>query len=105
MPLSQKPIRIVSYNVRYFGHALRGLGGTRLSQCGIARALAALDPRPGIICLQEVETTSMRAGWAHRPRRTSVRTQLEGFVAELEEAHHELGLPYQYEALYFPAHN
>jgi endonuclease/exonuclease/phosphatase family metal-dependent hydrolase len=105
MPLSHRPIRIVSYNVRYFGHALKGLGGTRVSQSGIARALAGLEPRPGIICLQEVETTSLRASWAHRPRQLPARTQLEGFVEELEEAHHERGVPYSYEAVYFRAHD
>ncbi len=105
MPLSQKPIRIVSYNVRYFGHALRGLGGTAASQRGIARALARLDPQPGIVCLQEVETTSMRSTWAHRNRKNPKHNQLECFMAELEEALVEAGRPRTYEALYFRAHD
>jgi endonuclease/exonuclease/phosphatase family metal-dependent hydrolase len=105
MPLSQKPIRIVSYNVRYFGHALRGLGGTAASLRGIARALARLDPQPGLVCLQEVETTSMRSTWAHRGRKDPNHTQLESFMAELEEAQRELGRSCVHEALYFRAHD
>jgi len=105
LPLSQRPLRIVSYNVRYFGHALRGLGGTAASQRGIARALAGLDPQPGIICLQEVETTSIRSTWAHRPRRDPNHTQLESFMAELHDAHQALGRSCAHEALYFRAHD
>ena len=105
MPLSQRPIRIVSYNVRYFGHALRGLGGTAASQRGIARALARLDPQPGLICLQEVETTSMRSTWAHRNRKNPAHTQLEGFMEELHQAQREAGRSCMHEALYFRAHD
>jgi endonuclease/exonuclease/phosphatase family metal-dependent hydrolase len=104
LPLSQKPLRIVSYNVRYFGHALRGLGGTAASQRGIARALARLDPQPGIICLQEVETTSMRSTWAHR-HRAPHETQLECFMEEWDNAQKELGRSCVHEALYFRAHD
>src|SRR5205085_10649684 len=55
------PLRIVSYNVRYFGHALRGLASTRGGKRGVAEALAALDPAADIVCLQEVETISLRS--------------------------------------------
>ncbi|HVE87112.1 MAG TPA: endonuclease/exonuclease/phosphatase family protein, partial [Myxococcales bacterium] len=105
MSLHQNPLRVVSYNVRYFGHALRGLGGTGASQRGIARAIALLHPQPGIICLQEVETTSMRSTWAHRNRRDPNHTQLESFMAELEDAQREVGRPCVHEALYFRAHD
>ena len=37
-----EPLRIVSYNVRYFGHALRGLASTRTGKRAIARAIASL---------------------------------------------------------------
>jgi endonuclease/exonuclease/phosphatase family metal-dependent hydrolase len=46
-------MKIVSYNVRYFSHALRGLASTRRSSRAIAAALDALEPRPQIVCLQE----------------------------------------------------
>ena len=49
-----KPIRILSYNVRYFGHATRGLASTGAAMRRIAEAIAALEPSPGIVCLQEV---------------------------------------------------
>jgi endonuclease/exonuclease/phosphatase family metal-dependent hydrolase len=94
-------LRIMSYNVRYFGHALRGLASTRRSKRGIARAMAALEPRPDIICLQEVDTISLRSSVAYR-RANKEQTQLESFMAELERAFAERGMPY--EAFYFRAH-
>ncbi len=101
-----RPIRIVSYNVRYFGHGTRGLVSTRRSMDRIAKAIASLEPLADIICLQEVETRSLRALLAHRPPSTSGsapnETQLERLMGMLAEA---LG-PRRavYEAHYFPAH-
>ena len=44
MPSSRPhPLRVVSYNVRYFGHALKGLASTRASERAIASRLASLD--------------------------------------------------------------
>src|SRR5205085_1343261 len=54
--LAAVALRILSYNVRYFGHALRGLASTRGSKRAIADALSSLEPAADIICLQEVET-------------------------------------------------
>lgn len=99
-----QPIRIVSYNVRYFGHVAKGLASTRAGKRGIARALAGLEPLPDLICLQEVETNSIRSdiGW----RRTRQdETQLESFMGYLGQAFHEGGLEMPYDALYFRAHN
>src|SRR5690606_5944719 len=102
-PMDQ-PIRIVSYNVRYFGHVAKGLASTRAGKRGIARALAGLEPLPDLICLQEVETNSIRSdiGW-HRTRQDE--TQLESFMGYLGQAFHEGGLEMPYDALYFRAHN
>ncbi|HEY1695331.1 MAG TPA: endonuclease/exonuclease/phosphatase family protein [Polyangiaceae bacterium] len=94
------PLRIFSYNVRYFGHATRGLASTRKAMQRIARAVAALDPLPGVVCLQEVETRSLRSTVAHRGE----ETQLERFVTMLSSALVAAGKPDAYEAYYFPAH-
>src|SRR5437879_11430477 len=98
-----EPLRILSYNVRYFGHALRGLASTRMGKRSIARGLASLTPLPHIVCLQEVETSSLRSTLAFRPTNPE-ETQLESFMAELERAFEELDRPFPYEAFYFRAH-
>jgi len=97
------PLRIVSYNVRYFGHALRGLASTRGNKQGVAEALASLDPTPDIVCLQEVETISLRSSLVFR--RAHLReTQLESFMSELEQAWEKRAPPFPYDAFYFRAH-
>lgn len=102
--MSPSIIRVMSYNVRYFGHALRGLASTLRSKRGIAQGIASLWPLPEVICLQEVETRSMRSRWGHRPGGRSDETQLESFMVELEEAFHQAGGKSPYEAFYFRAH-
>jgi len=96
-------IRIVSYNVRYFGHALRGLASTRGSKRGVAEALAKLVPAADIICLQEVETISLRSRLAFRKAHAQ-ETQLEAFMTELEIAFEKKPPPFPYDAFYFRAH-
>jgi len=93
-------LRVMSYNVRYFGHALRGLASTRRSKLGIARGISALDPAPDVICLQEVETSSVRANIAAGKRRGE--TQLEAFTDAPSQAWGSAACPYG--ALYFRAH-
>jgi endonuclease/exonuclease/phosphatase family metal-dependent hydrolase len=97
-----RPIRIVSYNVRYFGHGTRGLVSTRRSMQRIAEAIAGLAPLADFVCLQEVETRSLRAHLAHRSPSDASETQLERLMAMVDEAL----APRQatYEAHYFPAH-
>ncbi|MEI8258385.1 MAG: endonuclease, partial [Deltaproteobacteria bacterium] len=92
----------MSYNVRYFGHALRGLASTSRSKRGIAEQLCALDPPPDLVCLQEVETISMRSSVAHRAAHDE-ETQLEAFMTCLEAEFAREVKPFPYEALYFPA--
>lgn len=94
-------LRVVSYNVRYFGHALRGLASTLGPKRRVAAALAALNPLPDIICLQEVETHSLRARVADRHAEP---TQLEAFMGRMGEMFSAAGLAMPYEAFYFPAH-
>jgi endonuclease/exonuclease/phosphatase family metal-dependent hydrolase len=96
-------VRIVSYNVRYFGHALKGLASTAKAKQRIAQALCALEPNADIICLQEVEHGSIRAGVAHRGA-LSGDTQLDAFMRHLDAAYHLAGRVQPYRAFYFPAH-
>lgn len=96
-------MRIVSYNVRYFGHGLKGLASTAASKQKIADALAALQPLPELIALQEVETQSLRAGLAHK-RAHPAETQLEAFLRHLTQDFQKRGLVMPYRAWYFPAH-
>ena len=56
-----RTLRVMTYNVRYFGHATRGIASTGPAFRRIARSLAALDPLPDLVCLQEVETQSLRS--------------------------------------------
>lgn len=96
-------LRIVSYNVRYFGHALKGLASTGGAERRIAAALAALDPLPDVVCLQEIETISVRSRVA-RGRGARGLTQLDSFMAALEEAFAARGAPFPYDGYYFRAH-
>ena len=101
--MSTVPLRIVSYNVRYFGHALKGLASTRASQRGIAARLALLDPLADLICLQEIETISLRSRVAFRGRGRA-ETQLAAFMRELEAAFAGDARTCPYEGFYFRAH-
>lgn len=96
-------MRIVSYNVRYFGHGLKGLASTAASKRRIARALSELEPLPELIALQEVETRSLRASLAHRGAHPA-ETQLEAFLRHLEADFVRRGQVMPYRAWYFPAH-
>jgi endonuclease/exonuclease/phosphatase family metal-dependent hydrolase len=96
------PFRVMTYNVRYFGHGTRGLASTATSMSRIAQALAALDPLADVICLQEVETTSLRSNLAHPT--PDGETQLERFMGMLHRALANAGKRDNYEAYYFPAH-
>ncbi len=96
------PVRLLTYNVRYFGHGTRGIASTARAMEKIAEALAALDPLADVICLQEVETTSVRSNVAHPS--PNGETQLERLMRMLHLALHAAGKRDAYEAYYFPAH-
>lgn len=97
-----QPFRVVTYNVRYFGHGTRGLASTATSMKRIAAALASLDPLADVICLQEVETASLRSTVAHKS--LNGETQLERMMSMLHDALVQAGKQDTYEAYYFPAH-
>ena len=94
---------MVSYNVRYFGHALKGLASTRQSQRRIADRLSRLDPVADLVCLQEIETISLRSQVAMRRPRPE-ETQLEAFLGEVESAFAARARFSPYEGYYFRAH-
>jgi endonuclease/exonuclease/phosphatase family metal-dependent hydrolase len=96
-------LRVVSYNVRYFGHALKGLASTRGPEHRIAAALAGLDPVADVVCLQEIETISLRSRLA-RGGAERGETQLGSFMAALERAFALAGRPFPYDGFYFRAH-
>src|SRR5437762_2970739 len=96
------PIRIVTYNVRYFGHGTRGLASTATAMDRIAGALADLSPLADVICLQEVETASLRSTVAHPS--PDGETQLERLMSKLHHALLRAQKRDIYEAYYFPAH-
>lgn len=93
----------MTYNVRYFAHATRGLLSTRGAMRRIARAIATLHPVPDIVCLQEVETESLRSNLAGG-RASHERTQLDAFMFDLSAALLEHGRSDEFAAYYFPAH-
>jgi endonuclease/exonuclease/phosphatase family metal-dependent hydrolase len=102
--MADTPLRIVSYNVRYFGHALRGLASTMGPKRRVSAAIASLDPLPDVVCLQEVGTTSFRSSVAHRPSHPG-ETQLQAFMGRMEEIFGSQGREMPYDAFYFPAHH
>ena len=98
-------LRVMTYNVRYFSHATRGIASTAKAMRGIAQAIAALEPLPDIVCLQELETSSVRANLAH-PRSSPEDTQLSRLLGLLDEALVAAGHPRDlFDGYYFPAHS
>jgi endonuclease/exonuclease/phosphatase family metal-dependent hydrolase len=98
-----RTLRMMTYNVRYFGHRTRGLASTSSAFSRIASSLAALDPTPDIVCLQEVETQSLRATSMNKLWHPG-ETQLDRIMTELHAALAHAGKADRYVAHYFPAH-
>ena len=96
-------MRIVSYNVRYFAHGLKGLASTAGAKSRISDAIASLVEPPDLICLQEVEARSLRSGIAHRGG-GEVESQLDAFMRHLRASQRTQGQRVPYQAWYFPAH-
>jgi endonuclease/exonuclease/phosphatase family metal-dependent hydrolase len=99
-------LRLMTYNVRYFGHGTRGVLSTRQGVRRVAESLAAQSPMIDILCLQEVEAHSLRSSlvtW-RLSRSQRRRTQLEELVQELDRALMRRGIRERYVATYFPAH-
>lgn len=95
----------MTYNVRYFANlaAVKGAASTRRGVQRIGAALAALEHLPHVICLQEVETRSLRSSLSH-DKGDRTQTQIEAFMRGLEGNLERLGRPHRYRAHYFPAH-
>lgn len=94
----------MTYNVRYFGHVsrpFRGAMSTKLGVRGITDAIARLDLLPHVICLQEVETRSLRSTLSHHD---GAETQIESVMRSLERALDRHGKAHGYRPHYFPAH-
>jgi endonuclease/exonuclease/phosphatase family metal-dependent hydrolase len=98
-------LRVMSYNVRYFGHQnpVKGARSTRRGLAGIAEALAVLPELPHVIGLQEVEARSMRSGRSHTPGERE-ETQLGSLTRLLNHRLEQRRRAHRYAALYFPAH-
>ena len=94
-------LRLMTYNVRYFGHSTRGVVATRRTLRRIAGALASLVPLCDVICLQEVEGRSLRSGLVTAKK----RNQLQALLQELDRVMVRRGLRQRYQAHYFPAHS
>jgi endonuclease/exonuclease/phosphatase family metal-dependent hydrolase len=92
----------MSYNVRYFAHGTRGVASTLSGIRAIAKGIAALDPLPDVVCLQEVETRSLRSNVVSQNHDDD--TQLERLMDELDGALADRNLAQRYTAHYFPAH-
>jgi endonuclease/exonuclease/phosphatase family metal-dependent hydrolase len=95
-------LRVMTYNVRYFAHPTRGIASTASGIRAIADGLAALDPRPDLVCLQEVETRSLRSRVAAGA--TGDEPQLDRLMERLHAALQARGAKTRYDAYYFPAH-
>lgn len=98
-----EPLRIMTYNVRYFGHATRGIASTGSAITRIARSIAGMDPTPDLVCLQEVETQSLRSTSMNR-RWFPEETQLDRLMTELAASLRHKKKDEAFTAYYFPAH-
>lgn len=96
----------MTYNVRYFAHAarLKGLHSSARGLRLIADAIARLPELPHVVCLQEVETRSLRSGPSHS-RGLPGETQLEAFMGALDAALERAARSERYGGFYFPAHS
>ena len=93
----------VSWNVRYFAHATRGITSTERTLRGIADALVTLQP--DVIALQEIDDYSVRSsiGRARRRLRAGVPlSQLDRFMACLNDRSLAAG-GHLYQAQFYPA--
>jgi endonuclease/exonuclease/phosphatase family metal-dependent hydrolase len=96
-------LRVMTYNVRYFGHGTRGVFSTRDGVRRIADAIASMSPLCDLIALQEVEHRSLRSAlvtWHPKEE----RNQLAACMSELAHALDRRGVTDRYEPHYFPAH-
>jgi endonuclease/exonuclease/phosphatase family metal-dependent hydrolase len=98
-------LRVMTYNVRYFAHvaAIAGLGSTKKGIDGITKAIANIEALPHVICLQEVETRSLRSKWSHTPGQAGEK-QIQAVMKSLDRALEAAGREHRYVDHYFPVH-
>lgn len=103
-----KPIRLSTYNVRYFGHETRGLASQDRTLNKVVKALVGLrGGTPDVLCFQEIDTLSLRADLGRSRRPTNGEAKKPQFQRFVEAFHAELqniGADITYQAFYFPAH-
>jgi endonuclease/exonuclease/phosphatase family metal-dependent hydrolase len=99
-------LSVMTYNVRYFGHAppVRGAMSSRKALRAIAEAIARSQENPHVICLQEVETHSLRS-MPSKLALSPTEIQLDSLIHILEMALDAEGKAHTYKAYYFPAHD
>ncbi|MBT9560227.1 MAG: endonuclease/exonuclease/phosphatase family protein [Myxococcales bacterium] len=98
-------IRLLSWNVRYFSHATRGITSLDQTQRGIASVIAKMDPQPDIIALQELDDFSIRSviGRAGgRSKRGEPVSNFDRFFESLNRESLERG-GHLYQAQFYPA--
>ncbi|MEQ1503383.1 MAG: endonuclease/exonuclease/phosphatase family protein [Myxococcota bacterium] len=88
-------LRVMTWNVRYFGHGTHGLRASDAWIRRLAWVVAGLPTVPDVIALQEVEHGSLRGGAA---------PQLGRFVDHLHAALAANRSSARFDARYFPAH-
>lgn len=98
-------LRVMTYNVRYFANMapVKGAASTRRGLREISRAVANMAQLPHVICLQEVETRSLRSSLSHNPD-TPNENQIQSFMRALDAAMESAGRTHRFRAHYFPAH-
>ena len=95
----------MTWNVRYFSHAVKGITSLDKTIGRIACVIAGLQPQADIIALQEIDTMSLRGSvgrYHRRMRRNEPHNNFRRFMNRLNEASRALG-GHAYEAQFYPA--
>lgn len=98
-------LRLISWNVRYFSHATRGITSSDRTIRRIAATIAQMDPQPDVIALQEVDDFSVRSSGGRtriRDRAGIPRSQLDRFMHALNDASLEAG-GHVFQEQFYPA--
>jgi endonuclease/exonuclease/phosphatase family metal-dependent hydrolase len=98
-------MRVITWNIRYFSHAVGGVTSLDTTIRSVAKALASLQPQADVVALQEIDTVSLRAvggRYHHRKRRGEAISNFDRFVAHLNSEISANGGT-KYQARFFPA--
>jgi endonuclease/exonuclease/phosphatase family metal-dependent hydrolase len=98
---------LMSWNVRYFSHHVRGITSVERNLEFAALAVASLDPQPDVLALQEIDNHSIRSTLSRLGRRDlrngATEPQIVRFVEQLNRAS-AARAGREYEVLFFRAH-